>query len=210
LGQVEDNTGLDYLNNRYHDPTLGRFISVDPLVSLTGDAFGYGNNNPTTYSDPLGLCAADGGGAREACSAARRQQEQQTSSALDFLSHKNDKGCQQVCDVAKLVFGGIDGAHRGTRKSIDGNWTSEDVADAAQGNNLAVVLLALAPGLDSETLGALVGLSQQVARMLLHSGSAWESLDNEQNWWERNGGTVSLETCQGSSSISMGPERGSA
>jgi hypothetical protein len=45
------------LNNRYHDPTLGRFISVDPLVSVTHDAYGYGNNNPITHSDPTGLCA---------------------------------------------------------------------------------------------------------------------------------------------------------
>jgi uncharacterized protein RhaS with RHS repeats len=44
-----------FLNNRYLDPTLGRFISVDPLVNMTHDAYGYGNNNPTTYSDPSGL-----------------------------------------------------------------------------------------------------------------------------------------------------------
>jgi RHS repeat-associated protein len=44
-----------FLNNRYLDPVLGRFVSVDPLVSLTRDAYGYGNNNPITYSDPTGL-----------------------------------------------------------------------------------------------------------------------------------------------------------
>jgi uncharacterized protein RhaS with RHS repeats len=59
------------LNNRYHDPTLGRFISVDPLVSMTHDAYGYGNNNPVKYSGPTGLCAADSNGAREACIAAK-------------------------------------------------------------------------------------------------------------------------------------------
>jgi hypothetical protein len=26
-----------FLNNRYHDPTLGTFISVDPLVQITGE-----------------------------------------------------------------------------------------------------------------------------------------------------------------------------
>ena len=44
-----------FLNNRYHDPVLGRFVSVDPLVAATRDAYGYGNNNPITYSDPTGL-----------------------------------------------------------------------------------------------------------------------------------------------------------
>jgi RHS repeat-associated protein len=69
LGQVEDGTtGLSYLNNRYLDPTLGRFVSVDPIVDVTRDAYGYGNNNPITRSDPTGLCAPDdGGGARQRC-----------------------------------------------------------------------------------------------------------------------------------------------
>ncbi len=56
LGQIEDTTGLTYLNNRYMDPALGRFISVDPLVDMTRDAYGYGNNNPISYMDPTGLC----------------------------------------------------------------------------------------------------------------------------------------------------------
>jgi RHS repeat-associated protein len=59
LGQIEDTTGLTYLNNRYMDPTLGRFVSVDPLVSVTRDAYGYANNNPIAYSDPSGLKACD-------------------------------------------------------------------------------------------------------------------------------------------------------
>ena len=46
---------MDYLNNRYYDPATARFISVDPLVSVTGSAYGYAGNNPITYSDPSGL-----------------------------------------------------------------------------------------------------------------------------------------------------------
>jgi hypothetical protein len=45
-----------FLNNRYHDPTLGTFISVDPLVAATGEAYIYASGNPTTLSDPSGLC----------------------------------------------------------------------------------------------------------------------------------------------------------
>ena len=53
-----------FLYNRYHDPVLGRFISVDPLIDKTRDAYGYGNNNPITYSDPTGLEAYEGPGGR--------------------------------------------------------------------------------------------------------------------------------------------------
>jgi RHS repeat-associated protein len=74
LGQVEDAaTGLDYLNNRYLDPTLGRFISVDPLVSSTRDAYGYSRNSPVTFSDPTGLdCVVHGG-----CDYGQSSEEQQ-------------------------------------------------------------------------------------------------------------------------------------
>ena len=58
INQHHDPTGLIYLNNRYLDPALGRFVSVDPLVSLTGSAYSYGNNNPTSFSDPGGLAAS--------------------------------------------------------------------------------------------------------------------------------------------------------
>lgn len=49
--------GLLFLNNRYHDPVLGAFISVDPLVTTTGKAYMYAGGNPVTYSDPTGLCS---------------------------------------------------------------------------------------------------------------------------------------------------------
>jgi RHS repeat-associated protein len=50
-----DEPGNAYLNNRYHDPTLGRFVSVDPLVAQTGMPYSYGANNPVTMTDPSGL-----------------------------------------------------------------------------------------------------------------------------------------------------------
>ena len=74
-------TGLVYLNNRYHDPTLGVFISVDPLVSQTGEPYIYASGNPTTLSDPSGLepgCGATNARAGAgACGAAHRSADTQ-------------------------------------------------------------------------------------------------------------------------------------
>ena len=52
--------GIGCLNNRYHDPTLGSFLSVDPLVRQTMEPYIYGSANPTTLSDPNGLCTDPG------------------------------------------------------------------------------------------------------------------------------------------------------
>jgi hypothetical protein len=42
--------------NRYYDPTTGQFISVDPMVASTGQAYAGFGGNPVNSSDPLGLC----------------------------------------------------------------------------------------------------------------------------------------------------------
>jgi RHS repeat-associated protein len=67
-GFSKSHAGRVFLNNRYLDPVLGRFVSVDPLIDLTRDAYGYARNNPISLSDPSGLCVTDDGGdARSRC-----------------------------------------------------------------------------------------------------------------------------------------------
>lgn len=56
-------TGTTHLGARDYDSTLGRFLSIDPVLdpadpqSLNG--YAYANNNPTTKTDPSGLKLAD-------------------------------------------------------------------------------------------------------------------------------------------------------
>jgi RHS repeat-associated protein len=60
-GQYQDNeTGLIYLRARYYDPATAQFITRDPAVALTGDAYGYAEQNPLNTSDPTGLWPWDG------------------------------------------------------------------------------------------------------------------------------------------------------
>ena len=54
--RLDEETGLLYLNARYYDPVLGRFISADPLLPGVGvNRYAYAGNNPVMYSDPYGL-----------------------------------------------------------------------------------------------------------------------------------------------------------
>ncbi len=71
LNQTHDPNTLIYLNNRHYDPSAGVFISVDPLVTITGEPYIYGSANPVTMSDPSGLepcpkagCSAEDSGGR--------------------------------------------------------------------------------------------------------------------------------------------------
>jgi len=59
-GHVMDGpTGLTYMQQRYYDPGIGRFLSVDPVTAdtTTGANFNrywYANNNPYKFKDPDG------------------------------------------------------------------------------------------------------------------------------------------------------------
>jgi RHS repeat-associated protein len=58
VGGTKDPTGLTHLGAREYDPTLDRFLSVDPVLD-TGDpqqinGYAYAGNNPTTLTDPDG------------------------------------------------------------------------------------------------------------------------------------------------------------
>ena len=55
-------TGLTYMQQRYYDPTIGRFLSMDPITAdpNTGrnfNAYWYANNNPYRFKDPDGRAA---------------------------------------------------------------------------------------------------------------------------------------------------------
>jgi RHS repeat-associated protein len=57
--RLDSSTGLYFYNARYYEPTLGRFISADPIVVRPGDPqdlnrYAYCRNNPLNRVDPSG------------------------------------------------------------------------------------------------------------------------------------------------------------
>ena len=58
----DNESGMYYLQSRYYNPEIGRFICADGLVStaqgmLSHNMFAYCNNNPVMYCDPSGNIA---------------------------------------------------------------------------------------------------------------------------------------------------------
>ncbi len=60
-GQYTDpETGLQYLRNRYYDPSTGQFLTEDPLQAVTGQPYNYAADDPLNQNDPAGLSPGQG------------------------------------------------------------------------------------------------------------------------------------------------------
>ena len=64
-GHVQDAaTGLTYMQQRYYDPVIGRFLSVDPVTAYSSpganfNRYWYANSSPYRFYDPNGRFALD-------------------------------------------------------------------------------------------------------------------------------------------------------
>ena len=56
--RLELHIGPGGVVHRYYDSTTGQFVSVDPLVGVTGEAYGYVGGDPGNELDPTGLCTS--------------------------------------------------------------------------------------------------------------------------------------------------------
>jgi RHS repeat-associated protein len=61
FGVADDGNGLYYMRARYYDPSIGRFVSEDPISFKGGiNFYAYVGNNPINRRDPAGLCGSSG------------------------------------------------------------------------------------------------------------------------------------------------------
>lgn len=63
-GKTQDAPNLIYMGGRYYNPTIGRFLSIDPKEADPSDLhslnrYAYANNNPYRYVDPDGRTPVD-------------------------------------------------------------------------------------------------------------------------------------------------------
>ncbi len=60
-GHIRDAaTGLTYMQARYYDPNIGRFLSIDPVTFLDNGNPGYFNRYAYTFNDPINNIDPDG------------------------------------------------------------------------------------------------------------------------------------------------------
>lgn len=128
-GHAEDAaTGLTYMQQRYYDPMLGRFLSVDPVTAYRNpmgsfNRYWYANNNPYTFEDPDG---------RSSVRTGSRIRGGGESSRLDVVSVNSRTGKERFNPARSGYNGRSLGADSVSRITADGtlNPTTENVMAA--------------------------------------------------------------------------------
>lgn len=156
-GHVNDpDTGLVYMQARYYDPVVGRFLSVDPVGPSAGNAFNfnrfsYANNNPIINDDPTGECTG--------------------SHIQDSVGNCADSGTSTVSSGPSS--GGVKQIATGVSKSIINGLTH---ASAAMGDSEAQNTPDLKPSNDAQATGELIGSAAiGVAGSLVTDGESAEA-----------------------------------
>lgn len=113
-------TGLTYMQQRYYDPQIGRFLSVDPVAANpnTGASFNrywYADNNPYKFTDPDGRTAKlirpiikvlkNGGDVRGALKETKTEIVDSVVTLLDSSASPVDKAAA-IFDLASPVSSG--------------------------------------------------------------------------------------------------------
>ena len=101
VGGTQDSaTGLTNLGAREYNPTLGRFISADPVLEASDPTqiggYTYAGDNPVSHSDPNGLRSECGQNGDSACDPSAGKSCTETNSCLYGTTPGNtcDRNCQ--------------------------------------------------------------------------------------------------------------------
>lgn len=128
-GHVQDGaTGLTYMQQRYYDPQVGAFLSVDPVTALSAPVgqfhrYRYADGNPYRFLDPDGRYRCEAGKPR--CDTIRDSIERIRKAARDMRS-KSLRSRAQVAAIAR--FYGKEGDNNGVViRAGQGGATAETV-----------------------------------------------------------------------------------
>ena len=118
-GHVADaQTSMDYMQQRYYDPMLGRFLSVDPVTATSvGGNFNrywYASDNPYRFIDPDGRDDEDAQKGREAAEIQKKDDQRRAE-------HGQGPGTRGGTLSQSRVDGAIAGSKYNGRGSSGGN-----------------------------------------------------------------------------------------
>ncbi|MGN7919471.1 RHS repeat-associated core domain-containing protein [Lysobacter sp. 22409] len=100
-------TGMNYMQQRYYDPDIGRFLSVDPVTTNSGteanfNRYWYANNNPYKFLDPDGRLGCTGTRIKSVCDSGGAA-ELQTSARSSLDTGRNKQSSSSGPSAAERV-----------------------------------------------------------------------------------------------------------
>jgi RHS repeat-associated protein len=101
-GHVADaQTGMNYMQQRYYDPAIGRFLSVDPVTALSNpvgmfNRYDYAADNPYKFKDPDGRMICFPGDAR--CNKSMHDAEERGIPVLQTDSDEKPKQTKSIIE----------------------------------------------------------------------------------------------------------------
>jgi RHS repeat-associated protein len=196
-GESIDANDLVYLRNRYYNPELGTFLSMDPYEGDFNDPmslnrYAYVRGNPVNLTDPSGLCAVDDADCltyvrgTEAAFGVQVLSNQQSSLSqpeyqnycLEFaeelglpqLANKLDWAADEVLDIYR-AFAIFDRAYRQPGLTNYSQWT-------AHNNPIRVVKLPEIPNYPTFDARTYYGV-----RTIAVGSNNWSGRDRQERTW---------------------------
>jgi RHS repeat-associated protein len=110
-GRELDEAGLYFYRARYYDPSIGRFISEDPIGLAGGvNLYAYAQNDPVSMYDPLGLSGEDSSSKLSQITATLQRLLDllpKDPECLKFLCRNNGNPIQTLQDLLQLGAYGV-------------------------------------------------------------------------------------------------------
>lgn len=119
-GTQDDNTGLTNLGAREYAPSIGRFLSPDPLLDTGAPQSWNAYDTPVTGSDPTGACSDVDCPARN-CPSCLSRTPTDTDSHSPVLHHHAGSGSTPTNLAADVI--GLTDAYR-TRSRRNASWST--------------------------------------------------------------------------------------
>lgn len=134
---------LDYMMARYYSPTLGRFLSVDPVLDVkqatstpqAWNRYAYVRNNPVRFTDPTGKYTCEG--SRQDCATIRNAYNDMRQASRNLPANSAERTRLNNA----LAFLGRPGQANGVRVTVG----SGTIAGAAGGTSTTVHRAAVGP-----------------------------------------------------------------
>jgi RHS repeat-associated protein len=160
-GAYTDSSGLVYLINRYYDPTTGQFVSVDPEVQETLQAYLYAGDDPVNGTDLNGLdrIAAEGDTCavhpnRSAC----RELAGGGTIVMLLFNVVADATSAGVKELSKLYGKAVKDLHGSDYDVVTNSGMADDLLKASRGiTGIAIVMTVIGDASQHKSVGYAAG-----------------------------------------------------